>query len=818
MTEFNNDFSKEVYEQTYKFGDDKNIDDTIHRVAKEVASVEEDKKYWESEFVNMMEDFKVVPGGRILSNAGTKLKGTTLLNCFVDGFIGENQDSMISILDTLNRQARILQSEGGYGANIDVLRPRGAYIHSIGNESPGAVKMLEMWDTQSIVITAGSGKYSKKKGSKKKIRKGAQLFSLSCFHPDIEEFITIKQQKNKLTKCNMSVLITDKFMKAVKNHGPWELIFPDYENQREVYNREWDGNIEKWISKGYKVKVYKRYKDANELWDLLMHATYNRNEPGVLFVDTINRLNNLYYREYINSTNPCGEIPLPISGSCLLLSINLTQFIKENDWDYLKLNRAITQAVRFGDNVNEIANVPLESHKTKLLENRRIGLGVMGYGSALMMLKLRYGSKKALDLTKKLESYIMNTAYQSSALLSKEKGAFPSFNKEKYLKGNFIKNLSKETLLLIEEYGIRNSHLLMIAPTGNTSILANNVSGGLEPIFSPIYTRTTVVDNIPDSLVIPKNIDFNKYGKYEGWKWIREGDERLLITQHNGITYKIDESRGLLKEAIIKDYGVKYLSAIGDWNENANYAATTSQLTVEEHINTMEVFSKHVDASMSKTINLPNDYPFEAFRDVYMNAFDTKTIKGITTYRNGTMTSVLSSDKHIEGSKEFKRSKCVPCHIHRVIAKGIPWVVLVGLKEEKPIEVFAFKQGSLELGKRDKVGKIIRVKSNYYTLIIKDRVIDDITSFFERDEEEFSTRLISITLQTGTPIGKIYAAIEKSPGNIISFNKAISRVLKKYMSDGDYGKIIRCPNCKKENTIIRQEGCIRCSSCNWSLC
>ena len=308
-TKFVDDFSKEIFEQTYSYGGE-NINESQLRVARDLATSEEDKEYWTDKFLDLLEDFKFVPGGRILSNAGTGLKGTTYINCFVDGIVSPDADSMDGILSALHRQALILKSEGGYGFCADVMRPRGAFIGGIGNESPGSVRMLDMWDTQSSVITAGSGRKTQKLKGKIKIRKGAQMVTMSCWHPDIEEFITSKQTPGRLTKFNMSVLITDELMEAVEKNLPWNLEFPDYENAGTNYKKEWDGNIKLWKEKGYPIKTYKTFKDANELWDLIMKSTYNRNEPGVLFVDTMNRLNNLYYNEFINATNPCvtGDI------------------------------------------------------------------------------------------------------------------------------------------------------------------------------------------------------------------------------------------------------------------------------------------------------------------------------------------------------------------------------------------------------------------------------------------------------------------------------------------------------------------------------
>lgn len=536
QTKFNNDFSHEVFDMTYKYEGEVDINDRHLAVAKDLASVEkpEDQSYWTEKFLDLLQDFRFVPGGRITSNAGTGLKGTTYINCFVSGFRGESQDSMESIMDELKRQALILKSEGGYGFCADVLRPRGAFVEGIGGDTPGAVKLLEMWDTQSAVITAGSGLKKEKQKGKKKIRKGAQMVTLSVWHPDVEEFITAKQTPNRLTKFNMSVLVTDDFMSAVENHLPWKLEFPDHELAKADYKKHWNGNLKEWKSKGLPTKVYKEFENANILWNLIMNSTYTRNEPGILFVDTINRMNNLYYNEFINATNPCGEQVLPVGGVCLLGSLNLTQFVdtKNNDWNYEKLKEIIPTAVRFMDNVNDRTSVPLSEQADNLKNKRRIGLGIMGYASALMMLKIRYGSDEAIEKTEKLSRFIMNEAYRASSMLAKEKGSFKLFEADSYLNGQFVKNLDQDVKDSIRKNGLRNSHLLSIQPTGNSSVLANNVSGGLEPLFMTKYIRTAMQPYPPEGMRLPQNINwvektFNLSGENldqpnQQWQWAKE--------------------------------------------------------------------------------------------------------------------------------------------------------------------------------------------------------------------------------------------------------------------------------------------------------
>lgn len=830
-TKFIDDFSKEVFDLTYKLAGENDINDRHLAIAKDLASVEspDAREYWTNKFLDILEDFKFLPGGRITSNAGSGLKGTTYINCFVSGFRGENQDSMESIMDELRRQALILKSEGGYGFCADVLRPRGAYVEGIGGDSPGAVKLLEMWDAQSDVITAGSGFKKKNNKGKTKIRKGAQMVTLSVFHPDIEEYITAKQTPGRLTKFNMSVLVSDDFMAAVENNKPWDLEFPDYELAKEDYKKHWDGNLKSWKEKGLPVKIFKHYDNANILWDLIMKSTYNRNEPGILFNDTINKMNNLYYIEHINATNPCGEQVLPVGGCCLLGSLNLTQFVDYNNktWDYKKLSEVIQTAIRLMDNVNDKTIVPLPEQKESLKSKRRIGLGVLGYGSALMMMKVRYGSEEALKLTEELGSFIMNDAYRASAILAKEKGAFPLFDKEKYLKSEFIKKLDDETLELIAQHGTRNSHLLSIQPTGNSSVLANNVSGGLEPLFMTDYIRTSMQPFPPSGMSVPKNINWESKtfivdDESTEWDWAKEGDENILVTNFKGEVWKVDSSRGLLKESRIKDYAVKYLEDEGSWDPKASWAATTFNLNIDDHIKTMSVFSRYIDSAMSKTVNIPKDYPYEDFKRLYFDVYKSGTIKGCTSYREGTMLSVLSAEATptaqttgVVRTKATPRPVSLDCHIHHLTTSGEKWVVLVGLLDKDPYEVFAMKQERLFLPPHLKEGKLVKVKSRVYNLETGDGwVLRDISTFFESNEQEALTRMISTALRHGADIEFIVSQLIKSEGIITSFSKAIARTLKMYINEI---KTLKCSDCSSRN-IKLQEGCFSCLDCGSSKC
>lgn len=527
----------------------------------------------------------------------------------------------------------------------------------------------------------------------------------------------------------------------------------------------------------------------------------------------------------------CGEQLLPTGGVCLLGSINLTQFVnkEKTNWDYKKLEKTITYAVRLMDNVNDITYVPLPEQAENLKNKRRIGLGTLGYGSALMMMKQRYGSTQALKLTEELQSFIANIAYQVSALLAEEKGAFPLYDEEKYLSGNFVKNLSPLTIARIKEHGLRNSHLLSIQPTGNTSIVANNVSGGLEPLFMPVYTRTSILPYAPNGLEVPINIGWaNKTFELKNntageWVWIKEGDENLLTTTFEGEVYKIDQSRGLLRETTIKDYSVKELEKTGEWDPNADWAATTTQLNVDEHINTMAIFAKYVDSAISKTVNLPSTYSYEDFKSLYMKMYDSQVIKGGTTYRAGTMTEVLGTGttnttpdtERIVRTTAPKRPKELNCDIHQLMADGEKWLVIVGLLESEPYEVFAFKTKTINLSNKLKQGKLIKEKKGRYNLDIDGFVIENLSENFESAEEEALTRMISTSLRHGADIEFIVDQLAKSHGIITSFTKAVGRILKKYIKETKLVKT--CDSCGSINVSL-QEGCFICLDCGSSKC
>lgn len=508
------------------------------------------------------------------------------------------------------------------------LRPRGAFIHGIGVESPGAVKYMELFDKSSEIITAGSGKKSDVKKAKGKIRKGAMMGILDITHPDIIEFIMAKQQPGRLTKFNTSVNVSAEFMtrlnkiNELKQQTPtpeqqaeiaqldkWDLVFP--ETSHPMYASDWSGNLADWQLKGYPVHVYNTIS-VTGLWNMIMESTYNRAEPGVLFLDRANELNPLNYGETIFATNPCAEQVLAAGGVCCLGTLNLTQFVildPEQSGKYILDFNGIAQhvckLVRFLDNVNNYSTAPLPEYEASMRQKRRIGCGVMGWGSVLFMLKLKFGSSEAAALQAKLMELYTRTAYESSIDLAIERGMFELCVPELHAKGEFIKrlNLSEEYTQKLLKFGIRNSALISQQPNGSSSILANVVSGGIEPIFMSEYTRTVVMPNLPQEMAAftPKWFE-SEWFETEVFKFAFEGDEPILKGTWQGITYKIDKNRGLVKEVLCEDYGVRWLKDRDEWDATAPWAVTTNHLTVEDHVNDLNGFAKFTDSACSKCV------------------------------------------------------------------------------------------------------------------------------------------------------------------------------------------------------------------------
>jgi ribonucleoside-diphosphate reductase alpha chain len=534
---------------------DKTIEDTWWRVARACAEPEKEPERWAEQFYQAMSDFRFLPAGRVVAGAGAG-RQVTLFNCFVMGAI---PDDMGGIFAHLREAALTMQQGGGIGYDFSTLRPKGTIVKGVGADASGPLSFMDVWDSMCRTIMSAG------------YRRGAMMATLSCEHPDIEAFIEAKREPGRLRMFNLSVLVTDAFMQAVAEDAPWQLSF--------------GGTVAKVLR-------------ARELWDKIMRATYAYAEPGVIFIDRINQRNNLWYCERINATNPCGEQPLPPYGACLLGSLNLARFVedpftREARLDTDRLAGIIPDAVRMMDNIIDISNFPLSEQRKEAEQKRRIGLGVTGLADALIMCGLRYGSSDAVTATEKWLGTIQRAAYLASTALAAEKGAFPLFDRDKYLAGPTVAGLDPEVRAAIAEHGIRNALLTSVAPTGTISLFADNVSSGLEPVFSFRYTRNVLM---PD---------------------------------------------GTRREEEVSDYAYRAFRRLnGETAPLPDYFVDVQTLQPEDHLVMQAAVQRHVDSSISKTINLPADIPFERFKDVYAQAY-ALGCKSCTTYRPNEVTGAV---------------------------------------------------------------------------------------------------------------------------------------------------------------------------------
>lgn len=561
--------------------------DRLARAVSQVEEGEEKKKYWEEKFREVLEDWKLVPGGRIAAGAGVNDE-LTLFNCYV---IPSPKDSRGGIMDSLTQMTEIMSRGGGVGINLSTLRPKKARVHGVNGTSSGAVSWGGLFSYTTGLIEQGGS------------RRGALMLMLNDFHPDIVEFITVKQDMGKMTNANLSVCVSNAFMAAVKEDRDWDLVFPDTEDPE--YDEVWDGDIDRWKSLGKKVNVYKTVR-ARDIWHTIIESAWRSAEPGVVFLDYYNQMSNSWYFNRIVATNPCGEQGLPPWGVCNLSALNLSKFVDETRgevaWDQLR--EAVHVSVRFLDNVIDATPYHFEENRENQLGERRIGLGSMGLAEMMIKLGIRYGSAESLSFLDRLYHFISREAYLASTEIAAEKGSFPKFDAEKHLQGRFIRQLDEDVKEAIRTRGIRNVTLLTQAPTGSTGTMVGT-STGIEPYFAFKYVRQSRL-----------GLDEQYVPIAEEWMKAHPGEQ-------------------------LPDYFV-----------------TAMDLSAEDHIRVQAAIQKWVDSSISKTANAPHDFTVEETKQLYELAFDLGC-KGVTIYRDGSRdVQVLTATKGEKKSgKEIDEEK-----------------------------------------------------------------------------------------------------------------------------------------------------------------
>jgi ribonucleoside-diphosphate reductase alpha chain len=746
---------------------DRTVGDTWRRVAKALAAPENEtvRAHWEERFAQALEDFRFLPAGRIVAGAGTE-RDVTLFNCFVMGTI---PDDMSGIFTHLREAALTLQQGGGIGYDFSTLRPKGAPVRGVGADASGPLSFMDVWDAMCRTIMSAG------------YRRGAMMATLRCDHPDIEAFVAAKREPGRLRMFNLSVLVTDAFMDAVRGDRDWDLVF--------------GGTVFKTVS-------------ARTLWDRIMQATYEYAEPGVIFIDRINRTNNLNYCETIAATNPCGEQPLPPYGACLLGSVNLARLVADPFAPTARIDEAgladlVAVAVRMMDNVTDASRFPLEAQHAEAQAKRRIGLGVTGLADALIMCGVRYGSPEAVRLTERWMRAIRDAAYRASAALAAEKGAFPLFDRDAYLAAANVEALPEDIRAAIREYGIRNALLTSIAPTGTISLFADNVSSGIEPVFSYTYTRNVL---LPD---------------------------------------------GTRREEEVSDYAYRLWRRLRGENAPLPPAFVTAQdIAPRDHVVMQAAAQKYVDSSISKTINVPADLPFEAFRDVYMQAWDSGC-KGCTTYRPNDITgSVLQVKASADDRQpELPLDRPAAPKAKDEYESGIVYMTQpLSRPEELPGQTYKLRWPESD-------------HAIYIT--INDIVQDGRRRPFEvfinsKNTEHYAwtvalTRMISAVFRRGGDVSfvvdELKAVFDPRGGQwmqgryVPSLLAAIGDVIERHMIDIgfmsapegsgkggqpkqaearkvvglDAPRLRQCPKCGQAS-LLRQEGCDTCTACDFSKC
>lgn len=779
-------------------------DEMHRRLAREFARIE--KKYpnplSEKEIYDYFRHFKyIVPQGSPMSAIGNPYQIQSCSNCFV---IPSPEDSYGGILKTDQEQAQIMKRRGGVGFDISHIRPRGLQTNNAARTTDGIGVFMERFSNTCREVAQNG-------------RRGALMLTISCHHPEIRTFINIKKDLSKVTGANISIRLTDEFMNAVKNKTQVELRWPVNSSEPKI----------------------REMVDAESLWKEIIDAAWQSAEPGLLFWDTAQKFTPAdIYKDFgyeSLSTNPCGEIVLSAYDSCRLICINLLSFVgnkfTENSFlDIKELERVAEVAQRLMDDMIDIEieqidkilakiDADPESDDAKFVERnlwtrirqacvngRRTGLGITALGDALAALGVRYGSKESIVLTEKMYQALAIGSYRASCVMAKERGAFPIFDHKLEKDHPFLNRIweaAPDVYAIYKKYGRRNIANTTTAPTGSVSTLTQTTSG-IEPAYSLLYKRRKKI-NPGDGT--NTRVDFVDQ---KGDKW-----QEFFVFHHqfkewmdvNG--YKIDESE---KSSINSHEDLSF------FKKSPYYKATSNDVDWSASVDIQSVAQKWIDHAISKTCNLPNDVTKELVADVYMKAWEAGC-KGFTVYRDGCRTGVLVSasekkKENIQKTNAPKRPQTLDCDIHHTRSRGEDFFVLVGIFEGHPYEVFAGKNGCITTLKK---GTLTKKKRGEYELKAEDGSVVQNVCDLLTDEQAVITRMISLSLRHGSDIAYVVDQLEKSPGDMTNFGKAMARVLKKYIPDGTKASGVACPSCSSSN-VVRLEGCLTCKDCGHSKC
>lgn len=807
-------------------------DDTHRRLAKEFARVENNYDWDmpnnkamklsnygyqrpnldEEAIYQLFKDFKyIIPGGSVMSGCGTGAL-VSLSNCFV---IGSPKDSYAEIMKTRSQQAQLMKRRGGVGYDLSQLRPRGAKVNNAAKSSTGAASFMDVCsDITNEVAQNG--------------RRGALMLSMSINHPDIEEFITKKQDLTKVTGANISVKVTDEFMQAVMDDKDYILRFPvDADMSKHNYYIGHEDTLE--YGKLYNNSVFGFIKKvrARELWNTLMHCAWNTAEPGIMFEGAMHNYSpdGVYPDFKMVGTNPCGEIPMGPFDSCRLIHINLASYIVDPFTDKAHIDEELLymhsyEAMRLADDLVDleieavdriIDTVKNDTDDTEFklwsrikeiaIQGRRAGLGFTGLADAIAMLGLKYDSDEGINQVEQLMKIMFKGQLDSNIDMAIERGAFPALNIEEELYGNdwyqFIKEFDGDAFRKMMTYGRRNISWSTVAPTGTVSIMAGT-SSGIEPVFMPFYQRKRKCMSESD------RVDYvDKVGeKYTLFTVVHPNLKRWAIETMNYSESEVNEwSLGVWKEV---------------WKESSYYGSTAPEIDWRQRVKLQGVVQKYITHSISSTVNLAKETTEEEIADIYIEAWK-QGLKGITIYRDGCREGVLTQiekPKTIEGRQAPKRPKELKADAYLIKAKGEQFIILVGMLEGKPYEVFAFRPRNPISFKPHK-GVITKVSKMHYSFTSDVFHIDNLELANENVEENAATLYSSMLLRHGVDIKYIVKTAKKVNDNITSFSSAMCRVLSKYIPNEEIkGEV--CPDCG--STLIRENGCVHCSSCGWSRC